>query len=434
VFRLRDVRTQSEELVLDSPGLRTLLATPIRLRGMHIGAVLAFGKQGTVAFSEEDESLATLIGSQAAAAIETTWLYQQLRGALATATLLYELSTNILQAEELTDAAATIAQTAYKMGNAEEAGIVLYTSLREIQAQVEIDANGLQPGNRHPFVLIKQSMQTGQLIFVSGGEKATICLPLQTPHRQYGGMWLNIPEDFWHKEGYADNLQTLANQAALALERGILLDETRQQKDQIRRAFNELEVTYDQTLVALTAALDARDRETEGHSVRVSKLTRMLGNRVGLSENQLKILERGALLHDIGKIGISDTILLKPGPLDQGEWHLMHQHPDIGARIIEGIPFLQEALPVIRYHQERWDGSGYPIGLKGSDIPQPARIFAVADVFDALTSHRPYRNRQSPQEALAYLRSQAGIQFDPEVVGALVELVGEGEILEHILP
>jgi putative nucleotidyltransferase with HDIG domain len=433
VFRLRDVRTQTEQLELDTSGLRTLLATPIRLRGMHIGAVLAFGKQGSAAFSEEDESLASLIGNQAAAAIETTWLYQQLRSALSTATLLYELSTNILQAEELTDAAATIAQTAYKLGNADEAGIVLYTSRREIEAQVEIDANGLQPGNRHPLPLIKQSMQTGQIIFMSAGEKATICLPLQTPHRQYGGMWLNIPEDFWHKEGYADNLQTLANQAALALERGILLDETRQQKEQIRHAFNELEVTYDQTLIALTVALDARDRETEGHSVRVSKLTYMLGRRVGLTDSQLKLLERGALLHDIGKIGISDKILLKPGPLDDEEWHLMRQHPDIGARIIEGIPFLQEALPVIRYHQERWNGSGYPMGLKGNEIPLQARIFAVADVFDALTSHRPYRNRQTPQEALTYLREQAGIQFDPDVVDALVDLVSEGEILEHII-
>jgi len=432
VFRLRDVRTQTEDIELDTPSLRTLLATPIRLRGTHIGAVLAFGKQGSVAFSEEDESLATLIGSQAAAAIETTWLYQQLRGTLSTATLLYELSSNILQAEELTAAAATIADTAYKLGGADAAGIVLYTTRNEIEAQVEIDASGRQPGSRHPFSLITQTMQTGQVIFLSKGERATICLPLQTPHRQYGGMWLEIREDFWHKEGYADNLQTLANQAALALERGILLEETREQRERIKAAFNELEITYDQTLIALTSALDARDRETEGHSVRVSKLTTVLGRRMELSGKQLKLLERGALLHDIGKIGISDTILLKPGPLDEGEWQLMRQHPDIGARIIEGVPFLQEALPVIRYHQERWDGSGYPIGLKAMEIPLQARIFAVADVFDALTSHRPYRKRQTAQDALEYLRAQAGLQFDPEVVAALIDLVAEGEILEHI--
>jgi GAF domain-containing protein len=433
VFRLRDVRTQTEDIDLDAPSLRTLLASPIRLRGTHIGAVLAFGKQGSVAFSEEDESLATLIGNQAAAAIETTWLYQQLRGALSTATLLFELSTNILQAEELTDAAATIAETAYKLGSADAAGIVLYTAHRDVEAQVEIDASGLQPGSRHPLSLIQQTMQSGQPISESLGEKAIVCLPLQTPRRQYGGMWLNIPESFWHKDGYSDNLQTLANQAALALERGILLEETREQREQIKAAFNELETTYDQTLIALTSALDARDHETEGHSVRVSKVTYLLGKRMELSDKQLKLLERGALLHDIGKIGISDTILLKPGPLGDEEWHLMRQHPDIGARIIEGIPFLQEALPVIRYHQERWDGSGYPIGLKATEIPLQARIFAVADVFDALTSHRPYRKRQTAQDALEYLRAQAGVQFDPEVVAALVDLVQEGEFLEHIV-
>jgi len=147
-----------------------------------------------------------------------------------------------------------------------------------------------------------------------------------------------------------------------------------------------------------------------------------MGEAVGLNGQQLKALERGALLHDIGKIGISDTILHKPGKLTDDEWKIMKTHPDIGARIIQRIPFLQECMPVVHYHHERWDGSGYPFQLKAHDIPIQARIFAVADVFDALTSQRSYRKASSPDDAVDYLREQSNILFDPEIVEALSKL------------
>ena len=222
------------------------------------------------------------------------------------------------------------------------------------------------------------------------------------------------------------NLQTLVNQAGVALERSILLVESRQQARAIESAYQDLENAYDHTLAALTSSLDARDRETEGHSVRVSHVARILGDNINVSVHQRKALERGSLLHDIGKIGISDAILHKPGPLNEAEWEIMRQHPDIGARIVEGIPFLQDTLPIIRYHQERWDGSGYPVGLSGKDIPLLARIFAVADAFDALTSDRPYRKRISTEEALQYLKANAGILFDPEIVALLIDMEGRG--------
>jgi putative nucleotidyltransferase with HDIG domain len=148
----------------------------------------------------------------------------------------------------------------------------------------------------------------------------------------------------------------------------------------------------------------------------------LLAEEIGLSGQQLKAIERGALLHDIGKIGISDTVLHKPGKLTDEEWKVMRIHPDIGARIVEGIPFLQEALSIIRYHHERWNGSGYPIGLKKEEIPIQARIFAVADVFDALTSRRSYRTKSSAEEAIQYLKEQSGILFDPLIVEALMRL------------
>jgi putative nucleotidyltransferase with HDIG domain len=171
------------------------------------------------------------------------------------------------------------------------------------------------------------------------------------------------------------------------------------------------------------SALDARDRETEGHSLRVSHLTAKLGKLLNFSHEQLKVLERGSLLHDIGKIGISDTILHKPGPLNEEEWVIMRKHPDIGAKIVTGIPFLQETIPLIRHHQERWNGSGYPDGLRGEEIPILARMFAIVDAFDALTSNRPYRQKISEREAVDYLCEEAGVLFDPQIVAVFSNLM-----------
>jgi putative nucleotidyltransferase with HDIG domain len=218
-------------------------------------------------------------------------------------------------------------------------------------------------------------------------------------------------------------MQALVNQAAIALERSMLLAESRRQAIEIKAAYDTLEETYDQTLASLTSALDARDRETEGHSIRVSHLAVKLGEVLKFSNEQLKVLERGSLLHDIGKIGISDTILHKPDKLNDEEWKLMKLHPDIGAKIVEGIPFLEDTIPLIRHHQERWNGTGYPSQLKGEEIPMLARLFSVIDAFDALTSNRPYRQKISAEEALAYLREQSGILFDPNIVNAFEKLI-----------
>jgi HD-GYP domain-containing protein (c-di-GMP phosphodiesterase class II) len=239
---------------------------------------------------------------------------------------------------------------------------------------------------------------------------------------------VEVSEEYWTNARITDNLHTLANQAAIALDRSRLLVVTRKQAEEIESAYHALETTYDQTLIALSSALDARDRETEGHSIRVARIATQLGLRLGLSAEQAKTLERGSILHDIGKIGVRDSILLKPDTLSAEEWESMRMHPDIGARIIEGIPFLKDALPVIRFHQERWDGSGYPIGLKGQEIPLMVRIFAIADAFDALTNDRPYRKKTSMGEAIKFLQQKAGVLFDPEIVIEFELMAKEGAL------
>jgi putative nucleotidyltransferase with HDIG domain len=420
-FRVRDLRkyANARNIEIDHGGLRSALAIPIRLRRLSIGTIIAFGKQEGVFFSENDESLADLLASQAAAAIESSWLYQELITKERTTSQLNKLSQDVTQTEELNTAAELIAQAAHQTTNARETGIILLSNDGQIEAEVELDDEGFHARRKHPMEKVNQAIETGQYIIVSVEKGTLVCYPLQTRARTLGALWMDIPESTG--QNFA-NLHALANQAAVTLERSMLLAESRRQAKQIEAAYEQLQETYDLTLSALMSALDARDRETEGHSTRVSRLACMMGEVVGLNGQQLKALERGALLHDIGKIGISDTILHKPGKLTDDEWKIMKAHPDIGARIIERIPFLQECMPVVHYHHERWDGSGYPFGLKGHDIPIQARIFAVADVFDALTSKRSYRKKSSPQEAVEYLREHASVLFDPEIVEALASL------------
>ncbi|MDO9347702.1 MAG: HD domain-containing protein [Anaerolineales bacterium] len=185
---------------------------------------------------------------------------------------------------------------------------------------------------------------------------------------------------------------------------------------------DELEKTSATTLIALTRALDARDQDTEGHSERVAALAVEIGSEMGLEDAVLHPLRLAALLHDIGKIGIPDAILHKPGSLDEQEWALMRKHPQTGYDILRNIPYLDAALDAILHHHEKYNGKGYPAGLSGDAISLSARILTVVDVYDALTSNRPYRPAFWPEKALEIIRGEAGQQFDPEVVQALVHI------------
>ena len=185
---------------------------------------------------------------------------------------------------------------------------------------------------------------------------------------------------------------------------------------------SEMRKAYDNTLEGWSRALEIRDKETEGHSKRVTELTSRLGRACGLQGDELEYLYRGALLHDIGKMAIPDAILSKKTSLDDDEWNVMRTHPKIAFDMLSAIAFLQPALVVPAYHHEWWNGEGYPKGLRGEEIPLPARIFSVVDVWDALLSTRPYRKAWTKQQALQYLKEQSGKQFDPEIVARFLAL------------
>jgi len=191
-----------------------------------------------------------------------------------------------------------------------------------------------------------------------------------------------------------------------------------QRTAELDRALDSLEEAYRSTLKALTTALETRDQETHGHSERVVSYSLRLGREYGLNREQMKALEFGSLLHDIGKIGVPDSILRKPAKLTEEEWVVMREHPMHGQQILRGIEFLQGASRVVAQHHEKWDGSGYPLGLIQEEIDVNARIFAVADAFDAITSDRVYRRGKEYEAAAQELDEWAGRQFDPKVVEA----------------
>jgi PAS domain S-box-containing protein len=208
---------------------------------------------------------------------------------------------------------------------------------------------------------------------------------------------------------WLDFLNILASQAALAIDNATLFENLQASNQQLIRA-------YDTTIEGWSRALDLRDKETEGHTQRVTEMTIRLARHVAFSEEQLLHLRWGALLHDIGKMGVPDNILLKSEPLTEEEWMIMYQHPQYAYNLLKPIPFLAHALELPYCHHEKWDGTGYPRGLKGEEIPLSARLFAVVDVWDALRSDRSYRLAWSEEDALAYIQEQSGKHFDPSVV------------------
>ena len=211
-------------------------------------------------------------------------------------------------------------------------------------------------------------------------------------------------------------LVTLANQVSEAIKNTQLFDE-------LQRSNLELTLAYDATIEGWSRAMDLRDKETEGHTLRVTELTLSLAQAVGLKDEELIHVRRGALLHDIGKLGVPDEILYKNENLSEAEWKIMHKHPLFAHQMLSSISYLENALVIPYCHHEKWDGSGYPRGLKGEEIPVAARIFALADVWDALTSDRPYRSAWTKEKSLEYIKEQSGKYFDPNFVGPFLKLI-----------
>ena len=252
--------------------------------------------------------------------------------------------------------------------------------------------------------------------FISEGFDTYFGLPLIVKGKVVGVLEVFKRGPLAADQEWLDFLNTLAGQAAIAIDNAGMFKH-------LQRSNISLALAYDATLEGWSCALDLRDKDTEGHTRRVAALCVKLAKGFGLSDEELENIRRGGLLHDIGKMGVPDSVLLKPGPLTEDEWVVMKKHPSIAYELISPIEYLRSALEIPYCHHEKWDGTGYPRGLRGEQIPLSARVFAIVDVWDALTSDRPYRKAWPDDRALEYIQSQAGSHFDPLVVKAFMEMM-----------
>lgn len=244
------------------------------------------------------------------------------------------------------------------------------------------------------------------------GLRAGLYVPIKIGERVIGVISIESERTDAFSESDERLTMTLAAQAGIAINNALLLSD-------LKTSNTELSHAYDATIAGWSGALDLRDKETEGHSRRVTEMTLKLARAFGLSTEELVQIRRGALLHDIGKMGIPDAILLKPGKLTDEEWVIMRKHPEFAYNLLEPIAYLRSALDIPYCHHEKWDGTGYPRGLKGNQIPLAARIFAVVDVWDALSSDRPYRPAWTKEKVREHIRSLSGTHFDPQVIDVL---------------
>ena len=240
-------------------------------------------------------------------------------------------------------------------------------------------------------------------------------VPLVAKGRVLGVLEIFHRSHLQSDQDWLDFLNIIAGQAAIAIDSAIMFKE-------LQKSNLELNMAYNATIDAWSRTLNLRDKETEEHTRRVTDMTLRFARVMGLNDSELVNIQRGAPLHDVGKMAIPDHILFKPGPLNQDEWEIMRQHPGHAVELLSPIKYLGHAIDIPHWHHEKWDGTGYPDKLGGEETPLSARLFALVDVYDALTSDRPYRNAWSKQDALDYIENQSGKHFDPRIVPEFLNL------------
>lgn len=284
---------------------------------------------------------------------------------------------------------------------------------RRIPAGMGVSGYAMSTGN----IYVTNDLQADEKMYFRdniAGMNSLVSMPLAVEDKIIGCLQIAKVNPFLDDE--LQMLNAVSDMAASAIHRAYLYQKG---EDQSR----ELTEAYEATLMGWSEAMELRDRETRGHSTRVVEKSMQLAKRLNIPEDNITQLRRGSLLHDIGKMGVPDSILLKPGPLSDDEWRTMKKHPVMAFQMLAGVPYLKQALDVPLYHHERWDGKGYPYGLKEKQIPILARIFAVVDVWDALTTNRPYRPGWSQEETLEYIEQQSGKHFDPDVVREFITMM-----------
>lgn len=420
---------EERQYALGDPDVRSALWVAIK-RGSHVRGVLGVMSTQPNAFNPNQERLLILFANQAAVALENASLLSETKQQLTWLKTLRHIDETINASLDLNVTANELLELIISQLKVDAADILLFnhkTKTLKFFAGHGFSNAALQFTNlRIGQGLAGRTAKDRQKLHITGLQEQTelfaaspmlkkedfveyLGVPLISKGNLHGILEIFSKTPLRADEKWNDYLESLSGQAAIAID-NILLFEN------LQRSNNELIIAYDANIEGWSRALDLRDKETEGHTLRVTEITLTLAQAAGISTEDLQHIRRGALLHDIGKMGIADSILLKPGPLTDEEWASMRKHPEYAYKLLSPIAFLKPALDIPYCHHEKWDGSGYPRGLKGDQIPLSARLFALADVWDALTSDRPYRPAWPPKRTAEYIREQAGGHFDPHAV------------------
>ncbi len=433
---LSDPNLSRPDLIGD---LSCIACVPLVSEEQIIGA-LVVGRRTPIV--SEEVRLLTAIGEIAANAIHRSTLHEQTEQHLKRLYALHDIDLAISSSLDLrltlniflphvktqlgVDAAAVLLLNPYTQTLEYGAGLGFRSrSVEETRIRLGEDHAGLAALERRTIIIPDVLGKTEMCEHARGLEADAFVshhvVPLIVKGHVKGVLEVFHRSPIYPDRSWMDYFESLAAQAAIAIDNAYLFND-------LQRSNVELFLAYDATIEGWSRALDMRDRETEGHSQRVTGITVKIARVMGMDEAELVHVRRGALLHDIGKMGIPDSILLKPGKLDDEEWKVMRLHPVYSHQLLSPIAFLQPALDIPYCHHEKWDGSGYPRGLKGESIPLGARIFAVVDVWDALASDRPYRPAWPREKIVEYVKNEAGRHFDPKVVETFLNLYDEKEI------
>jgi putative nucleotidyltransferase with HDIG domain len=419
--------------LLESQRIRSAIYAPMKWREEVYGVAFA-GSQQKDGLNENDLNLLSALAVQAALAIHNSRLYSDLEDRIGELHAIFEIDKAITSAIDLETVLQQIVQMSIGLLNAKISSIMLIDE--ESQELIIAAAHGLSENyiQKGPIKvgesIAGKVIQEGRPIAVDNirddprhaytdharaeGLCSLLSVPLNLKDRVIGV--LNVYTDEPHSfNPHEINLFTsLASQAAIAIENA--------------RLFESLEEIYIEVITAMASAIDARDAYTHGHSQRVTEYAVALAEEMGLSPAEVDIIRNASILHDVGKIGIKEDILKKPGRLTEEERREMEYHPFIGTKILQSVKLLEPVMPLVYHHHERFDGTGYPDGLRGEEIPQGARIISLADAFESMTSDRPYRKALPLEDAMAELRYGSGRQFDPRIVEVFMRLAEGGKI------
>jgi HD-GYP domain-containing protein (c-di-GMP phosphodiesterase class II) len=419
--------------LLESQRIRSAIFAPLKWREEVYGVIFA-GNQQKESLNENDCNLLSALAVQAALAIHNSRLYADLEDRIGELHAIFEIDKAITSAIDLETVLQQIVQMSIGLLDARISSLMLLDE--EKDELVIAAAHGLSEEYIHKGPIrvgesiAGQVIQSGRPIAVDdisegSGHKyadqarveglcSLLSVPLSLKDRVIGVLNIYTEEPHIFSPHEINLFTSLANQAAIAIENA--------------RLFESLEEIYIEVITALASAIDARDAYTHGHSQRVTEFAVGIAEAMGLEAAEVDIIRNAGILHDVGKIGIKEDILKKPGRLTEEERKEMEYHPFIGTKILQSVKLLEPVLPLVYHHHERYDGTGYPDGLRGEDIPLGARILSIADAFESMTSDRPYRKALALEDAIYELRRCSGRQFDPRLVEVFIKLIEEGRV------